>query len=151
MKISLVSIGTRTGRGKREGEELLVQDYLKRANRFAPSDSSWVESDSAFWGKVAGSHGRTLTKVILMDGVGRSLTSREFAAYLGDLRDRGTQQVIIGIGGADGWGDESRGRSDLVVSLGSMTLPHALARVVTAEQIYRALTILAGHPYHWGH
>ncbi len=151
MRISLISIGARAGQGKREALELLSADYLKRAARFAPTDGSWVEAESAFWERVAGLHGRTATRVILMDGAGRALTSPEFAEALRDLRDRGTQQVVIGIGGADGWSSGSRSRSDLLVSLGRFTLPHGLARVVAAEQIYRAMTILAGHPYHCGH
>lgn len=59
--------------------------------------------------------------------------------------------TVLAIGPADGWSPEARVRADLVVSFGPMTLPHSLARVVLAEQVYRALTILAGHPYHSGH
>jgi len=55
------------------------------------------------------------------------------------------------VGPADGWSAEARNRAQLLLSLGAMTLPHELARVVLAEQVYRACTILAGHPYHSGH
>jgi 23S rRNA (pseudouridine1915-N3)-methyltransferase len=58
---------------------------------------------------------------------------------------------VLAIGPADGWSDAARARAGLLLSFGSITLPHQLARVVLAEQIYRALTILAGHPYHSGH
>jgi 23S rRNA (pseudouridine1915-N3)-methyltransferase len=70
---------------------------------------------------------------------------------MGGLRDSGVQTVVFAIGPADGWSAEARRRASLVLSLGPMTLPHELARALVAEQIYRALTILAGHPYHCGH
>jgi len=59
--------------------------------------------------------------------------------------------VLFAVGPADGWSAEARNRAQLLLSLGAMTLPHELARVVLAEQVYRACTILAGHPYHSGH
>ena len=77
--------------------------------------------------------------------------SDEFAERLGYLRDNGTQHLVLAIGPADGWSAAARQRANLLLSLGRMTLPHQLARVVLAEQVYRALTILAGHPYHSGH
>jgi 23S rRNA (pseudouridine1915-N3)-methyltransferase len=79
------------------------------------------------------------------------LSSEAFAAHLGRLRDSSVQTVILAIGPADGWSAAARARASLVLSFGPITLPHELARAVLAEQIYRALTILAGHPYHSGH
>ncbi len=70
---------------------------------------------------------------------------------MGRLRDNGTQTLVLAIGPADGWSDGARARASLLLSFGAITLPHELARAVLAEQIYRALTILAGHPYHCGH
>ncbi len=151
MKISLISIGARRGRAKREAEGLLADEYLQRTQRYIDAEGLWVDTEAAFWRVVEGAPGRVAAKVILMDGSGRALSSVEFARALGDLRDRGAQQVVVGIGGADGWSAEAMARADGMVSLGRMTLPHGLARVVTAEQIYRAMTILAGHPYHCGH
>lgn len=95
--------------------------------------------------------GRTAPHLILMDSRGKQFSSEEFATYLGSLRDLGTQAVVFGIGPADGWSEAARRRANLMFSLGRITLPHELARVVVAEQVYRALTILAGHPYHCGH
>ena len=89
--------------------------------------------------------------LILLDPRGKPLTSEGIAAHLGAIRDTGVQTVVLAIGPADGWSADARARASLVLSLGSITLPHELARVVLAEQIYRALTILAGHPYHSGH
>ena len=70
---------------------------------------------------------------------------------LGRIRDEGTQRLVFAIGPADGWSAAARQRANLLFSFGRLTLPHQLARVVLAEQVYRALTILAGHPYHSGH
>lgn len=79
------------------------------------------------------------------------MSSEAFAKWLGTRRDGGEQHVVVAVGPADGWSEEARKRADLLLSLGPMTLPHALARLVAAEQVYRAFTILAGHPYHCGH
>ena len=151
MRIFLVSIGTRRGKAKKEAEDLLADEYLQRAGRYVAVEGLWVDGEAGLWRLVDEAAGRVAARVILMDGGGRTLSSAEFAGLLGDLRDRGAQRVVVGIGGPDGWSAEARARADATVSLGRMTLPHGLARVVTAEQIYRAMTILAGHPYHCGH
>ncbi len=102
---------------------------------------SWVDRQQA----------RTAPVLVLLDSRGSLLSSEEFAAYLGRLRDTGSQTVVLAIGPADGWSTQARSRADLLLSFGPITLPHELVRVVLAEQVYRALTILAGHPYHSGH
>jgi len=79
------------------------------------------------------------------------MTSEVFAEWLGRQRDTSAQQIVFSIGPADGWSMAARKRANLLLSLGPMTLAHSLARVVLAEQIYRAFTILTGHPYHAGH
>ena len=94
---------------------------------------------------------RTLPILILLETRGKQLSSEEFAAHLGRLRDSGTQSLILAIGPADGWTAAARARASLILSFGPITLPHELARAVLAEQIYRALTILANHPYHSAH
>lgn len=85
---------------------------------------------------------------ICLDPGGEALSSEVFARLLAKLRDEGTEGVAFVIGGADGLGKDVLAKSARLVSLGPMTLPHGLARIVLAEQIYRAVTILAGHPYH---
>lgn len=85
---------------------------------------------------------------ILLDECGKAPTSQAFAQMLGELRDRGESSVAFLIGGPDGHGDGARAVARQVISLGPMTLPHGLARIVLAEQLYRAVTILSGHPYH---
>ena len=79
------------------------------------------------------------------------MTSQEFSDWLGRQRDTAAQRIVFAIGPADGWSETSRKRATLLLSLGSFTLAHALARLVLAEQLYRAFTILTGHPYHAGH
>jgi 23S rRNA (pseudouridine1915-N3)-methyltransferase len=95
--------------------------------------------------------GRTAPFTVLLDSRGKQLSSEDFSAWIRTHRDQGLQQLIFAIGPPDGWPKEARKRAGFLLSLGAMTLPHELARVVLAEQIYRAFTILAGHPYHTGH
>lgn len=85
--------------------------------------------------------------VVPLDERGRDLTSEAFARQLGRWRDEGLSPTFV-IGGPDGLSDELRAAGPLVLRLSSFTLPHALARVVLVEQLYRAWSILAGHPYH---
>jgi 23S rRNA (pseudouridine1915-N3)-methyltransferase len=86
--------------------------------------------------------------IVALDVGGRSLSSEAFAALLGAKRDSGIKTCAFLLGGPDGHGDAVLKSAQLQVSLGPMTLPHGLARVVLLEQIYRAATILSGHPYH---
>ena len=94
---------------------------------------------------------RRPAKLILLDARGRTMSSEQLAAWIGRERDAGTQHLHFAIGPADGWSKDVRDRADLLLSFGPMTFPHELARVMLAEQLYRAFTILAGHPYHGGH
>ena len=86
--------------------------------------------------------------IIALDEGGRAMTSAAFATYMRRERDAGTAGLAFLIGGADGHGDAVLASAAVRLSLGAMTLPHGLARVILAEQLYRAATIIAGHPYH---
>ena len=86
--------------------------------------------------------------LILLDERGKALDSPGFAALLGRYRDQGKRDMTIAIGGADGLDPLLYERADAVVNLGSITWPHQLVRILIAEQLYRAVTILSGHPYH---
>lgn len=86
--------------------------------------------------------------VVALDARGQTLSSEAFAARIGKWRDAGTADLAFVIGGADGLDTSIRDKAALVLSLGAMTWPHLLARAMLAEQIYRAATILQGHPYH---
>jgi 23S rRNA (pseudouridine1915-N3)-methyltransferase len=94
---------------------------------------------------------RTAPVAVLLDSRGKQMTSEVFAAWLGTRRDEGAQHIVFAIGPANGWSELTRKRAQLLLSLGPMTLAHSLARMVMAEQLYRAFTILTGHPYHAGH
>ena len=85
---------------------------------------------------------------VALDGGGKTLSSEDFARWLAERRDGGERSVVFLIGGPDGHGDDVLNKAGLRLSLGPMTLPHGLARIILAEQLYRAATILAGHPYH---
>jgi 23S rRNA (pseudouridine1915-N3)-methyltransferase len=151
MKISQAAIAPRRTRSKSEATDRMLADYIERAARYLPCESQVFESEIAFLEWLGRSPGRSPAHTILLDSRGQQLSSEEFAAHLGRLRDDGTQRVVLAIGPADGWSAGARQRANLLLSLGRITLPHQLARVVLAEQVYRALTILAGHPYHSGH
>lgn len=87
-------------------------------------------------------------RTVLLDERGRNLSSEEFAAILGRWRDEGMREARFVIGAADGHSDADRAAADLIVSYGKATWPHLLARAMLMEQLYRATSILAGHPYH---
>ena len=151
MKITLAAITPRRGRSKAEATDRLITDYIERAARYVPCDSELFDSEAVLINWLSRQPGRTPAHAILLDSRGQQFTSEEFATHLGRIRDEGVQRLVLAIGPADGWSPAARQRANLLLSLGRMTLPHQLARVVLAEQVYRALTILAGHPYHSGH
>jgi 23S rRNA (pseudouridine1915-N3)-methyltransferase len=86
--------------------------------------------------------------LVLLDERGKALDSEAFADLVGRYRDNGKRDLMIAIGGADGLDADLRQRAEVVLNLGSMTWPHQLVRILIAEQLYRAVTILSGHPYH---
>ncbi len=88
------------------------------------------------------------TRTVLLDERGRPLSSEELAAILGRWRDDGVREARFVLGAADGHSDDERDQADLLLAMGALTWPHLLARAMLAEQLYRATTILAGHPYH---
>ena len=90
----------------------------------------------------------TPARTILLDERGRVLSSEELAAILGRWRDEGVREARFALGAADGHSEAERASADLLLAMGAMTWPHLLARAMLMEQLYRATTILAGHPYH---
>lgn len=130
---------------------MATADYLRRIVQFVPCDERAYTSEAAFLEAHEPRPGKPRPFVILCNSTGKPLSSLDFAGRLQTLRDSGQRSVTLAIGPASGWSATALTRADLLLSLGPMTLPHALARLVLAEQIYRAMTILAGHPYHTGH
>jgi 23S rRNA (pseudouridine1915-N3)-methyltransferase len=149
MNLTLAHIGARPG--SKDEVDALVAIYLKRCSVFAKCRTEAFRSEEAMLEWLERLEGRTPAVAVLLDSRGRQMSSEAFAAWLGTRRDEGAQQIVIAIGPASGWSEAARKRAGLLLSLGPMTLAHALARLVMAEQIYRAFTILTGHPYHGGH
>ena len=149
MHITLAHIGSRGG--ARDGLEALTQEYLKRCGASLPCDAQAFRSEASFWEWLARRRGRTPAVTVLLDSRGKAMSSEAFAAWLSARREEGTRNLVLAVGPADGWSPEARKQASLLLSLGPMTLAHGLARVVMAEQLYRACTILAGHPYHTSH
>lgn len=117
----------------------LVERYAKRLR----GDLSIIEiGDTAAWPRPDG--GRT----VVLDETGKNLSSGALAAILGGWRDGGAREVRFLIGAADGHDAPTRAGADLLLGFGAATWPHMLVRAMLAEQLYRAMTILAGHPYH---
>lgn len=90
----------------------------------------------------------TPARDVMLDERGRQMSSEDFAGLLGRWRDDGVREARFLIGAADGHGEAARGGADLLLGFGAMTWPHMLARAMLAEQLWRATSILAGHPYH---
>jgi 23S rRNA (pseudouridine1915-N3)-methyltransferase len=150
------------GRLKDGPDRDLSERYLKRleaagrALRFAPIDVIELPESRADNVDVRKTDeaARLIAKLVgveyvaAMDEHGRSFNSPGFAAMLAKKRDGGTGSLAFVIGGPDGHGHDLLARADTKLTLSPMTLPHGLARIVLAEQLYRATTILTGHPYH---
>jgi 23S rRNA (pseudouridine1915-N3)-methyltransferase len=136
------------GKTKEPAIQSLTDEYLKRIGRYLPVEGVSLKDEAALKA-LGGSKTRPYT--ILLDSRGKPWSSEELAKFIGDHQDRNPQPLVFAIGPANGFSDEARKSASLVLSLGNMTLAHELARVVLLEQIYRALTILKGHPYHLGH
>jgi 23S rRNA (pseudouridine1915-N3)-methyltransferase len=149
MQITLAHVGSRAT--QKDGVEPLVQSFLERSGTLARCGTEGFRTEEALLEWLGRQQGRTAAVAALLDGRGRQMSSEAFAAWLGTRRDEGTQHVVFAVGPASGWSDAARKRAALLLSLGPMTIAHALARLVLAEQIYRAVTILTGHPYHTGH
>ena len=149
------------GKLKQGPERELIRHYLGRAeaagrklhlsplaiielpeSRAATAKARKAAEGEALLAKIPPSH-----RLIALDPSGEALSSAAFAARLAKLRDGGAEGVAFVIGGADGLSPELLAKAK-AISLGAMTLPHGLARIVLAEQLYRAATILSGHPYH---
>lgn len=149
MKIKIAWIG----KTKEPAIQALTDEFLKRISRYVTVEGITLRDEAALLemtGRAESSKAAKSTLVTL-DSRGKEVSSEQFAKFLGDYRDRNPLPLVFAIGGADGFSDSTRAAAQQVISLGKMTLAHELARIVLLEQIYRAFTILQGHPYHSGH
>jgi 23S rRNA (pseudouridine1915-N3)-methyltransferase len=140
------------GKTKEAAIQSLTDEYLKRIARYAEIEGLTLKDEAAVLALARGERGkdRGRDKLVLLDSRGKQFSSEELAAFL-DREQVAALPLLFAIGGSDGFSDEARRQAPLTLSLGKMTLPHELARVVLLEQIYRAFTILKNHPYHLGH
>ena len=148
MQLILAHVGARIAGG--EEFHTLTALYLKRASAFMPAEAMAFRGEAELLDWLGRKSARP-PAAVLLDTRGRQMTSEAFAKWIGERRDGGERQILFAIGPANGWSDDARRRAQLLLSLGPFTMAHALARLVLAEQIYRACTILVGHPYHVGH
>lgn len=153
MKIKIAWIG----RTKEPAIQSLTEEYLKRISRYAPVEGQALRDEAALLrmcGRAPGNAKKTSAgraTLVLMDSRGKQFSSEELARFLGDYQDRNPLPLVFAVGPADGFSEAARAVAQHTISLGRMTLAHELARVVLLEQVYRAFTILKGHPYHSGH
>lgn len=151
------------GRLKSGPERELCERYLTRARdagralQFAPIDVTEIAESSARRpaDRMAEEAKGLLAAVpagrkVALDARGKTMSSEDFASRLAGWRDQGAPAVTFFIGGADGLDDGVRRAADLSIAYGAATFPHQFVRTLLAEQIYRSITILAGHPYHRG-
>jgi 23S rRNA (pseudouridine1915-N3)-methyltransferase len=149
MNLTLAHIGPHPS--SKDEFDALTSMYLGRCATFAHCHAEAFRTEKAMCDWMERQQGRTPVVAVLLDSRGKQMTSEAFAAWLGKRRDEGAQQILFAIGPASGWSEAARQRATLLLSLGPMTMAHALARLVMAEQLYRAFAILTGHPYHAGH
>jgi 23S rRNA (pseudouridine1915-N3)-methyltransferase len=139
------------GKTKDPPIQALTEEYLKRISRYAEVEGVALPDEAALLKLRERAGARPAHALVLFDSRGKQLASEEFAQFLQNHLDRHPQPLALAIGPADGFQESSRKSATAVLSLGKMTLPHELARVVVLEQVYRAFTILKGHPYHCAH
>ena len=140
MRLQLVMLG----KTRRPELRTSIDDYVKRISRYAPIEVIELRESEAELKRVAFDQPST---VVLLEDAGKSLDSNGFAKWLGEHRDRSTRQLIFVCGGAEGFPEDIRRQAHQQLSLSTMTYSHELARVMLAEQLYRAFAILAGSAY----
>jgi len=132
------------GKTRRPEMRAVIEDYVKRIGRACPIEIAEVRDGRAAVKQLGANRAATL---VLLDAGGKALDSNALAKWLGELRDQGTRELVFLCGDANGFPEEVRKRAQQKLSLSAMTFSHELARVMLAEQLYRAFAILSGGPY----
>jgi 23S rRNA (pseudouridine1915-N3)-methyltransferase len=141
MRIQLLLLG----KTKRAEIRSLLEDYAARIRHFAPMEIRELREDSpAMLRKLEIPEGAL---IVLLDAAGKEYDSQQFARWLGGCRERGVRDVVFLGGAAAGFPESLSARASARISLSPLTFSHELARVMLVEQLYRAFTMLAGHPY----
>ena len=150
MKIKVAWIG----KTKEPAIEALTEEYLKRISRYAEIAGVALKDEAAILSLASGERQKNKNKerhkLVVLDSRGKQFSSEELAVFL-EREQVNATPLLFAIGGSNGFSEEARRNAGFMLSLGKMTLPHELARVVLVEQLYRAFTILKNHPYHLGH
>ena len=147
MKIKIAWIG----KTKAPAIDALSSEYLKRLARYAEAEGAALKDEASLLRLTRGEGSRPRHRLVVLASDGIQFSSEDFAGFVRDHQQNNSLPLLFAIGSADGFSEETRKAAALLISLGKMTLPHELARVVLLEQIYRAFTILNRHPYHIGH
>ena len=150
MKVRVIWISPKS-RSKEPAYDALTREYVGRIGKYQSIEASCLPSESALIKLMEQSGGRTKPWLVLLDSRGKEMTSEQFAEFIEVQHSFDTQQLIFAIGPANGFSADAKRAAAMTVSFGKMTLAHELARIVLLEQLYRAFTILKGHPYHLGH
>lgn len=150
MKLRVVWIAPKS-RSKEPAYEALTREYTERIARHQDIEATALPSEDALLRLVERSRGRTTPILVLLDSGGKEMTSEQFAEFIQSQQSSDVQLLVFAVGPANGFSAETRRAASKTLSLGKMTLPHELARIVLLEQIYRAFTIIRRHPYHTGH
>jgi len=140
MRILLLMLG----KTRRPEMRTALDDYIKRVGHQTPIEIAEVRDAPAALKRLDADRAAT---IVLLDAGGKAYSSEALAKWFGDHRDRSTRQIIFLCGDANGFPDELRARGQTKLSLSTMTFSHELARVMLAEQLYRAFAILSGSPY----
>jgi 23S rRNA (pseudouridine1915-N3)-methyltransferase len=142
------------GKTKEPAIEALTEEYLKRISRYAEIAGVALKDEAAILSLASGERQKNKNKerhkLVVLDSRGKQFSSEELAVFL-EREQVNATPLLFAIGGSNGFSEEARRNAGFMLSLGKMTLPHELARVVLVEQLYRAFTILKNHPYHLGH
>lgn len=145
MKLKLAWIG----KTKDRSIQTLTAEYTKRISRYIQIETQEFASEAALLKSLENAMPRPY--FVALDSRGKEMTSGEMSAYIGNHQDRGTQMMVFGIGGPDGWSQQALDLAQMKLSMSKLTFPHEIALVMLTEQIYRSFTILKNHPYHAGH
>lgn len=151
MSLKVVLFAVRASRTQPSPLEPVAAEYLSRCVRAFTAEGKVVRTEASLLQAVAEERRRGATAFWIADPGGQALATEPLAERVRAVRDGGLRQLMLAVGPADGWSALARTAADLRLSLGAMTLPHELAALVLAEQVYRVNTILQGHPYHLGH
>lgn len=139
------------GKTKDPAIQALTVGYLKRLAHYADVEGMVFPNEPALLKMQEKVGTRPAHSIVLLDSRGKQLSSEEFAHFVEGHQNRNPQPLLFAIGGADGFSEQARKSASVVLSLGKMTIAHELARIVLLEQLYRAFSILKGHPYHLSH